>query len=466
MTLPATTDVLVIGGGNAALCAAISASRLGAKVVILEAADRSMRGGNTRHTRNLRAMHDAPVGTLAGRYPENEFWQDLLRVTGGNTDEDLARIMIRQSKDLVAWLEEVGVRFQPALTGTLSLGRTNAFFLGGGKALLNAQYATAERLGVQVFYQCEVTALHVSQATFESATVNNAGNTTQISARAVVIASGGFQANDAWMREAWGEAADNFKIRGTPHNRGVVLKNLMENGATTVGDPTQCHAVAIDARAPKYDGGIATRLDCVCFSVVVNREGRRFYDEGEDFWPRRYAIWGRLIAAQPGQIAYAIVDSKVTGEFMPSMFPPARADSLESLAHAIDLDATVLRETVDAYNSAVVPAEFDPGELDNCRTEGLDPAKSHWAQTIDTPPFYAYPLSPGITFTYLGLKVDERARAAFDDVGAAKNIFAAGEVMAGNILGQGYCAGTGMTIGAVFGRIAGKEAASAALSDV
>jgi tricarballylate dehydrogenase len=148
------------------------------------------------------------------------------------------------------------------------------------------------------------------------------------------------------------------------------------------------------------------------------------------------------------------------------MFPPASADSLESLAGAVDLDAVVLRETIDTYNSAVVPAVFDPGELDDCRTEGLDPAKSHWAQTIDTPPFFAYPLSPGITFTYLGLKVDERARAAFDDAGAAKNIFAAGEVMAGNILGQGYCAGTGMTIGAVFGRIAGEEAASAALGDV
>ena len=465
MTIPAETDVLVVGGGNAALCAAISARRLGADVVILEAGDRVMRGGNTRHTRNLRAMHDAPAGTLTGSYREDEFWQDLLRVTGGKTDEILARMMIRRSANLVAWLEGVGVRFQPALRGTLSLGRTNAFFLGGGKALLNAQYRTAERLGVQAFYDCEVKELLVDNGVFESAIVTcNDGDRT-IRARAVVVASGGFQANANWMREAWGDAAANFRIRGTPNNRGIPLKDLMGKGATTIGDAKQCHAVAIDARAPACDGGIATRLDCVCFGVVVNRDGQRFYDEGEDFWPRRYAIWGRLIAAEPGQVAYSIVDSKVTGEFMPSMYPPAEAESLEALAGEVGIDPATLINTIEAFNRSVVPGTFDPGELDDCRTEGIHPPKSHWAQPIDTPPFFAWPLCPGITFTYLGLKVDAEARVCFDDTGPAKNVFAAGEVMAGNVLGQGYCAGTGMTIGAVFGRIAGEEAAREVASD-
>lgn len=459
MALPAATDVLVIGGGNAALCAAISASRKGADVVVVEVADRSMRGGNTRHTRNLRAMHDAPTPTMTESYSEEAYWQDLLRVTGGDTNERLARLMIRQSAELLDWLQDVGVRFQPALSGTLSLGRTNAFFLGGGKALLNAQYRTAERLGIRVFYECEVTALDVTDGVFESATVVCAGDCHRIRASAVIVASGGFQANDAWMKAAWGDAAENFIIRGTPNNRGVVLKDLIGKQALTVGEPTQCHAVAVDARAPKYDGGIVSRLDCVCFSVVVNRDGHRFYDEGEDFWPKRYAIWGRLVAEQPGQIAFAVIDSKVTDQFMPSVFPAIRADSMASLANEISVDADALQRTIATFNRAVGNGCYDPAELDGCRTEGLDPPKSNWALAIDTPPYFAYPLRPGITFTYLGLKVDDSARVLFHGDRPSGNVFAAGEVMAGNILGRGYCAGTGMTIGAVFGRIAGEAAA-------
>ena len=460
MTFPTSTDVLVVGGGNAALCAAITACEAGAHVVVLEHAGRAMRGGNTRHTRNLRAQHGGPAHTLTGAYSEDEYWDDLLRVTGGQTDESLARLMIRESEQLLDWLHERGVRFQPALRGTLSLDRTNAFFLGGGKALLNAEYMTAERLGVRVFYDCEVTELDIGPSGFRSATFEHRGHRYRIDARAVVVASGGFQANESWMREAWGDAADNFIIRGTPYNRGTVLRDLMGKGARTVGDPTQCHAVAIDARAPKYDGGIVSRLDCVCFSIVVNREGQRFYDEGEDFWPKRYAIWGRLVAQQPGQIAYAIIDSRVVGQFMPSVFPEIAASSLESLADQIDVPSAALVETISTFNNGLVGADYDPGALDGCRTEGIQPPKSNWAQPIDTPPFYAYPLRPGITFTYLGLQVDKQARVAFDR-GAVDNVFAAGEVMAGNILGQGYCAGTGMTIGGVFGRIAGDNAARA-----
>ena len=461
--IPASTDVLVIGGGNAAMCAAIAAREAGADVVVLEHAGREMRGGNTRHTRNLRAMHDGPVHTLAGSYSEEEYWQDLLNVTEGQTDERLARLMIRDSAELLDWLNERGVRFQPALSGTLNLERTNAFFLGGGKTLLNALYLHAKRIGITAFYDSEVTGLAIGESGFREATVLRAGQPHTIRAGATVVASGGFQANEAWMKEAWGDAADNFIIRGTPFNRGTVLKNLMELGAETVGDPTQCHAVAVDARAPKYDGGIVSRLDCVCFSIVVNREGRRFYDEGEDFWPRRYAIWGRLIAEQPGQIAWAIFDAKVVDNFMPSVFPAITADSIVTLAGEIGLSPVALAATIESFNAAVVPGRYDPAELDDCRTEGAEPAKSHWALPIDTPPFRAYPMRPGITFTYLGLKVDDEARVAFGGGRSVRNIFAAGEVMAGNILGKGYCAGTGMTIGGVFGRIAGRSAAREAI---
>ena len=460
MMLPQEADVLVVGGGNAGLCAAIEARQAGAEVVVLEHAPRAMRGGNTRHTRNLRAMHSGPTATLRESYSEQEYWADLLRVTQGRTDEILARMMIKQSEALLPWLSECGVRFQPALSGTLSLDRTNAFFLGGGKALVNAQYRAAERLGVQVFYNSEVCDLRISEHGFESAVVRHDGEQSEIAAKAVVIASGGFQANDAWMREAWGPAADNFLIRGTPFNTGTMLRCLIDLGAETVGDPTQCHAVAIDARGPRFDGGIVTRLDCVCFSVVVNNKAQRFYDEGEDFWPKRYAIWGRLVAQQPDQIAYSIIDDKVTEQFMPSVFPSISAPTLAALAEQIDVDGRALTETVSAFNRAVMPGRYDPDTLDDCHTEGLSPSKSHWALPIDTPPFYAFPLRPGITFTYLGLKVDSQARVQFKPPGNIDNVFAAGEVMAGNILGQGYCAGTGMTIGAVFGRIAGAHAAN------
>lgn len=404
-------------------------------------------------------MHGGPTATLTAGYSEEEYWQDLLRVTEGHTDEKLARLAIRQSEELLEWLSDRGVHFQAALSGSLSLERTNAFFLGGGKALLNAQYITAETMGVQVHYNCEVTELVVKDGRFRAARLTTPGSDHEISANAVVVASGGFQANAQWMREVWGEVADNFIVRGTPFNTGVVLKDLLGKGAIASGDPKQCHAVAVDARAPKYDGGIVTRLDCVCFSIVVNRNGLRFYDEGEDLWPKRYAIWGGLIARQPDQIAYAIIDSKVLDEFMPSVFPSIAADSISELANKIDVDAEQLAATVEEYNRSLVPGAFDASSLDDCRTDGLHPPKSHWAQPLDTPPFYAYPLRPGITFTYLGLKVDEEARVEFD-TGPSPNIFAAGEIMAGNILGKGYCAGTGMTIGAVFGRIAGKQAAN------
>ena len=207
-----------------------------------------------------------------------------------------------------------------------------------------------------------------------------------------------------------------------------------------------------------------TRLDCIPFGIVVNKFAQRFYDEGEDFWPKRYAIWGGLIAHQPDQIAYCIIDAKCMELFLPSVFPPIEAASIRELALKLELNPSVLEETVIAFNGAVKPGNFDPSSLDDCRTNQLDPPKSHWARGIVAPPFYAYPLRPGITFTYLGVSVGERAQVFLKDGQSTRNIFAAGEIMAGNILGRGYLAGFGMTIGSVFGRIAGKEAARHALA--
>jgi tricarballylate dehydrogenase len=453
-------DVLVIGGGNAALCAAISARRAGASVLVLEGAPKFYRGGNTRHTRNMRCAHDAATDILTGPYTEQEFWEDLQRVTGGETDEELARFMISESKDILNWIVEQGVRWQPSLGGTLSLGRTNSFFLGGGRAMLNALYLTAERLGVEVLYDAEVLDLAIEDGMFLSATLKQPINgSVEVHASALVAAAGGFEANIEWLKQYWGEAADNFLIRGTPYNRGSILKMLLAKGVREVGDPTQCHAVAIDARAPKFDGGIITRLDCVVFGVVVNKHALRFYDEGEDIWPKRYAIWGRLVAAQPDQIAYIIFDATSRNSFMPSLFPPIEAGSITELAGKLELDASVLEKTIADFNAAVRPGTFDHTILDDCRTEGLTPPKSHWARRIETPPFYAYPVRPGITFTYLGTRVNRQARMLMNDGKPAANMFAAGEIMAGNVLGQGYAAGIGMTIGSVFGRVAGREAA-------
>ena len=457
-------DVLVIGGGNAALCAALMAREAGASVMLLEAAPREWRGGNSQHTRNLRCMHDAPQDVLVDAYPEEEYWQDLLKVTGGIINEALARLTIRASSNCRDWMRKHGVHFQPPLSGALHVARTNAFFMGGGKALVNAYFRSAEKLGVKIHYDTPVVSVELDGDRFVAACTASG---ERIEARSCVLAAGGFESNRDWLREAWGQngrgewPSDNFLIRGTRFNQGVLLKSMMEAGADSIGDPTQAHMVAIDARAPLYDGGICTRIDCVSLGVVVNREAQRFYDEGEDFWPKRYAIWGRLVAQQPGQIGYSIIDQKAIGRFMPPVFTGVTANTLAELASRLGLPERAFVHTVEAYNAACRPGSFDHTALDDCRTEGLAPAKTHWARPIDTPPYYGYALKPGVTFTYLGLKVNDKSAVHFGGH-PSPNLFVAGEMMAGNVLGQGYTAGVGMSIGTAFGRIAGTQAALAA----
>ena len=459
-------DVLVIGGGNAALCAALMAREAGASVLLLESAPPEWRGGNSQHTRNLRCMHDAPQDVLIDAYPEEEYWQDLLKVTGGLTNEHLARLTIRASSDCRDWMRRHGVHFQPPLSGALHVARTNAFFMGGGKALVNAYYRSAEKLGIQIRYNATVDRLDIQDGRFVAAYAGK----ERIEARTCVLAAGGFESNREWLREAWGQnadgewPADNFLIRGTAFNKGVLLKHMLdEHGADSIGDATQAHMVAIDARAPLYDGGICTRIDCVSLGVVVNKQARRFYDEGEDFWPKRYAIWGRLVAQQPGQTGYSIIDAKAIGRFMPPVFPGVKADSLSELARKLGLDETTFMQTLNDYNAACRTGTFDHTVLDDCHTEGVLPAKTHWARPLDTAPFYGYALKPGITFTYLGLKVNDQAAVHFGGQPSC-NLFVAGEMMAGNVLGKGYTAGVGMSIGTAFGRIAGTQAAQAAVN--
>jgi len=371
-------DVLVIGGGNAALCAALMAREAGASVLILESAPRAWRGGNSMHVRNLRCMHDAPQDVLVEAYPEEEFWQDLLKVTGGLTSEALARLVIRHSSRCRPWMRRHGVHFQPPLSGALHVARTNAFFMGGGKALVNAYYRSAQTLGVQVRYETPVKSLEIVDGRFEAA-ITEAGE--RIAARSCVLACGGFESNLGWQREAWGQnargewPAENFLIRGTRYNQGVLLKFMIDAGADTIGDPTQAHCVAIDARAPLYDGGICTRIDCVSLGVVINREGQRFYDEGEDFWPKRYAIWGRLVAQQPEQTAWSVIDRKAVGRFMPPVFEGTRADTLEDLAQGIGLDPAPFMETLRAYNAACRVGTFDHPRLTTAIPKDFHPPR-------------------------------------------------------------------------------------------
>jgi tricarballylate dehydrogenase len=453
-------DVLVIGGGNAAVVAAMAADDLGCRVLVLERAPQHMRGGNTRHTRNIRCVHVADEFNT-GDYSYDELWKDLCNVGEGPNDEELASFTVRDSETMPGWMYAHGARWQKPLTGTLHLGRTNRFFLGGGKSLLNSYYrALRDRPRITVSYDAKVERLEFDGDRCTEVIASHAGVSHRVRARTVICAAGGFEANIEWLARYWGEAAYNYKIRGTPYNDGHILAELFRADAGKAGQEQGFHAIALDANSPTFDGGIATRLDTIPFGLVVNREGHRFYDEGEDMWPKRYAVWGTHIARQDGQIAYSLWDSKVTGLFLPPMYTVARADDIGSVATQLGLDADVVAEEVRRYNAAVVDGgTFDPSTLDDCHTDGLTPAKTHWAQRLDTPPYYGIAMRPGITFTYMGVRVGLDARVRREDGSRFDNLFAAGEIMSGNVLSTGYLAGFGMTIGSVWGRRAGTEAA-------
>jgi tricarballylate dehydrogenase len=460
VSIPTDPDVLVIGGGNAGLCAAIAARRAGARVVLVERATRAWRGGNSKYTRNLRCVNDGTSAFQPGRYDHAAFAADLARVSGTPPSPELAELAIAGSRDAPGWMERYGARWQSAMRSTLHLSATNRFFLGGGKALLNTYYATCERLGVSIAYETTVDGLEHSDDRVVAVTAALAGgDRMRLRPRAVVAAAGGFEANLERLARAWGPAAANFAVRGSRGNDGAVLEYLVELGASTVGSPRDFHAVAVDARGPRFEGGIVTRIDSVPFGIVVNRDGVRFADEGADLWPLRYARWGTLIAEQPDQVAHAIFDDAVIDRFVPSAYRPIEADTIGGLADRIVVPPERLAGTIQEFNAACGGGAPDYERLDGCRTVGVEPPKSNWARPIERPPFRAYPLRPGVTFTYLGVVVDASARVLAAGAPFA-NLYAAGELMAGNILAHGYLAGFGMTIGTVFGIRAGTAAAA------
>jgi tricarballylate dehydrogenase len=434
------------------------------RVLLLDRAPAELRGGNTRHTRNLRCVHRSADAYNTGPYEFEEFWDDLVHVGTGPNDLDLARQTLELSESTPAWMTEHGILWQAPLHGTLHLGRTNRFFLGGGKALVNAYHRTVATLGIVVAYGVLIDELIVDQRKCVALRGRRGDEELTLRASAYVCASGGFEANLDWLGRYWGEAAQNYLIRGPRFNDGIVLEQLYRHGAEKAGEEKSFHAVAIDARSPRFDGGIATRIDSIPYGIVVNRRGERFYDEGEELWPKRYAIWGGNVARQEGQIAFVLWDSKVRGLFLPPIYPPYRADSVEELAGQLQLDPVTVGATVKNFNAADRPdSPFDPARLDGLSAAGISPPKSNWAQPLDTRPYFAIPVRPGITFTYMGVRVAPDARVRMTGGGLFANIFAAGEIMSGNILSSGYLAGFGMTIGSVWGRIAGDKAAEVAV---
>ena len=460
-TILQSPDVLVVGGGSAGLCAAIAARRSGASVRLVEHAPAKLRGGNTRHARNFRLMHDRPEWYVPDTYGEDAFLTDLQRVAAGATDEKLARILIRGSAAITPWLIENGVRLQDPNDGSMPYSRRTAFFLGGGKAMINALTTTATRLGVTIGYDSEVVALSFGDNRHCEADIRHNGSVERVAAKALVACTGGHQANLDWLRQSFGRAADGFMIRGTPYDTGSVLRLLLDAGVRPVGDPARAHMVAVDARGPKFDGGIVTRITAIPHGIVVDRDGKRFHDEGEDARKTHFARWGARIAECPDQTAYLILDANGVARALPTALAPIRADNIADLAARLGLDPAALETTIREFNAATDAAGDTP--LNERRTSGLTPPKTRAAVALTAPPFAAYPLRPGVTFTHFGVAVDDRLRIVKNDGTAARNMFAAGMIMAANVLGDGYLAGLGVTLATVFGRIAGEAAARQAL---
>jgi tricarballylate dehydrogenase len=490
----AAYDVVVVGAGNAALCAALSArerlERGGGRVLVLEAAPREARGGNSWFTAGLVRFAYEGIDDIAalvdlepeeargldvGHYPEKAFRDDLDRLTEGKTDPALASVLVRESAPTMRWLRSRGARFSLVRgTGRQAFPRTGRLrfwgnapveFTGEGNGHVDRLLELAGRAGIEVWYAARANALATDEAgAVRGVAVEREGRTVQVAARAVVLACGGFEANPDLRARHLGPSWADVKVRGTRFNRGDGLTMALEIGAQRAGQFDGCHAVAWDLNAPPT-GDLRVRngfnKHSYPFGIVLNQRGERFLDEGADFRNYTYAKYGRAILDQPGRVAYQVFDARATPLLRDEYHIPEaarhQADSLPELAAQLDVDRDRFQRTVREFNGAVVGGAFDPTCLDGAGTRGLEPPKSNWAQPIDRPPFSVYPVGCGITFTFGGLRIDERARVLRRD-GPIPGLYAAGE-LAGGLFWHNYPGGSGLSAGSVFGRIAGDEAA-------
>ncbi len=492
-TTSSKADVIIVGAGNAALCAALAAAEHNARVLVLEAAPESEAGGNSRFTAGaMRVAHEGIddlrsllpdlseedlSNTEFGRYSREQFYDDLGRLTHYRTDPDLAEVLIENSLETLRWMRSKGVRFQPSY-GRQAFKVDGRFKFwgglcietwGGGPGLVDTLIEVASKAGVDILYDTPAIALLKDDTGVTGVRVRQNGKEIDLHARSVILASGGFEANTRWRTQYLGPGWDLAKVRGSRFNMGDGIRMALDIGAMSYGNWSGCHAVGWDQNAPEF-GDLAVgdnfQKHSYPFGIMVNATGRRFVDEGADLRNYTYAKYGRVILEQPGQFCWQVFDAKVDhllrDEYRIRQVTKATGDTLEALASNLEgVDAQAFVDEVTTYNSAVRDdLPFNPTVLDGRHTEGLSVPKSNWANTLDTPPYSAYATTCGITFTFGGLRINPQTNQVLDTaMQPIPGLYAAGELV-GGLFYFNYPGGSGLTAGAVFGRRAGQNAAS------
>jgi tricarballylate dehydrogenase len=486
-------DVIVVGGGNAALCAALSAKETAKRVLVLERAPEDESGGNSRFTAGLLRIVYNGADDLAqlidlskeerertdfGTYTADQFLDDMARVTEYRCDPDLTEILVKQSFPTALWMRKKGVRFTAAwgrqafkIEGKFKFwGGLTLEAIGGGPGLVDSLTQIAKKNGVEIWYQARAVSLVADDAGVHGVVVKHQGKTVQVKSKTVVLAAGGFQANAEMRTRYLGPLWELAKVRGTRFNTGDAIKMALDVGAQPIGNWSGCHAVAWERNAPEF-GDLAVgdqfQKHSYPWGIYINAEGKRFVDEGADFRNYTYAKYGRVILNQPGQFAWQIFDAKVKGqlrdEYRIKQVTKVVANTLEELTSKLDdVNAEQALKEIKAYNAAVrqdIP--FNPNIKDGRCTTGLAVNKSNWANTLDTPPYEAYAVTCGITFSFGGLRINPSAQVINTDGEAIPGLYAAGELV-GGIFYFNYPGGSGLTNGAVFGKLAGANAAQAA----
>jgi len=486
-------DVVVVGAGNAAFCAALAAREQGASVCVLERAPVDEAGGNSRFTagamrfaydgvedlKRIAELTNEEIATTDfGTYTEDQFFDDMFRVTQYRCDPDLVEILVRQSYQTILWMRENGVRFVPIygrqafkVDGRFKFwGGLTMETWGGGPGLVDSLTDAAGKNGIEVRYQTRALELLYDDIRVQGVKVKSKGKVEEIGAKAVVLAAGGFQANPEWRTRYLGPGWELAKVRGTRFNTGEGIRMALDIGAAAAGNWSGCHAVGWERNAPEFgDLAVGDQFQKHSYpsGIIVNADGKRFVDEGADFRNYTYAKYGREVLAQPGQFAWQVFDAKVAhllrDEYRIRQITKASADTLKGLVSQMDgVNPDGFMNEIETYNDAVMTdVPFDPNVKDGRGTKDLAVPKSNWANTIDTPPFEAYAVTCGITFTFGGLRVDTQARVLDGDGDAIPGLHAAGELV-GGLFYFNYPGGTGLMAGAVFGRLAGTTAGAIA----